>query len=518
MDTIKGSVTFKTTQNIYVKFEKTKDIQIGDTLYMLQEGALRPVLVVSQLSTTSCVGSPLNTTVVSVADPIFSLQQNLLPVETIPAKPSPIYEAIVNEEQNKELESSEKPATDKPAKKIPAFRGRISAASYVNFANQAGYDVHRLRYTFTLNSREPVERGFSFETYMSFRHTLNEWQEVQDHFTKAMKVYTLAGQYKLNKNTRIWLGRKINFNISNLGAIDGIQFEKQWNHIIAGTFLGSRPDYVDYGINLHLMQYGAYVTYVNQAQQGQVSTTLAIAQQQNHKVTDRRFLYFQHQNSAFKNINVFASSEIDLYTIKNNQPQNTFVLSSIYASVRYRASKKLSVFASYDARKNIIYYETYKTFIDQLLEDEMRQGLRGSVTFRPAKKVMLGCSVGYRFEKNLPHPTQNINSYLTVSQLSSLRISATLSAVLLQTSYLKGDIYGIRLSKDFMKGKLYEEVEYRRVVYRYGNTEFPIRQQIIGLNTSIRLDRKISLSVNFEGEIQTSRTDYRIYSNIVYRL
>jgi hypothetical protein len=69
-----------------------------------------------------------------------------------------------------------------------------------------------------------------------------------------------------------------------------------------------------------------------------------------------------------------------------------------------------------------------------------------------------------------------------------------------------------------MKGKLYEEVEYRTVVYRYGSTELPIQQQIIGLNTSIRLSKKLSLSINYEGELQTSRTLHRIYSNIVYRL
>jgi len=517
-DTVKGSVTYKTSQNIYVKFESTKAIDIGDTLYTFQQGALQPVLVVHQLSTTTCVGSKIDNSVINIADTIFSIQEKQIPVETETAKPSPVFEAIVNANQNEEPVVAEKQLTTPNTKSVPAFRGRISAASYINFASQPGYDIQRMRYTFTLNSREPVEKGFSAETYMSFRHTINEWQDVKDNFTKAMKIYTLAVQYKLNKNTRFWLGRKINFNISNLGAIDGLQAEKQWNHIIVGSFLGSRPDYLDYGINVHLVQYGAYVTHVNQNNKGQILSTIAFAQQQNHGITDRRFLYFQHQNATIKDINIFASTEIDLYTVKNGQPQSTFLLSSLYASVRYRASKKLSLFVSYDARKNIIYYETYKSFIDQLLEDEMRQGMRFSFNYHLLKKVTLGTNVGYRFEHSLPHPTQNINSYLTINQFSSLHLSATLSAVLLQTSYLKGNIYGIRISKDFMKGKLYEEVEYRNVTYRYGSTELPIQQHIIGLNTSIRLDKKLSLSVNYEGEIQSGRTLNRIYSNIVYRL
>jgi len=515
-DTLHGVVTYKTTLNVYIKFPSTSQITIGDTLYRDQQGKAQPVVIVRQLSSTSCVGNLIQGVNLKISDQVMSIH----PLPDVPTevatKPSLIYESIINADQQP-IQDTIIP-NPKSNKIEPAFRGRISAASYINFANQPGYDVQRMRYTFTLRSKLPQEKGFGMETYMTFRHTINEWQDVKENFLKAMKIYTLAIQYNLNKTTRFWLGRKINFNISNLGAIDGIQAEKQWNHIIVGSFFGSRPDNLDYGINLNLVQYGAYVSYVNQNKKGQISNTLSIAEQRNHHMTDRRFLYFQHQNSTIRNINIFASAEIDLYTIKNNQPQNTFLLSSLYTSIRYRVSRKLSVSMSYDARKNIIYYETYKSFIDQLLEDEMRQGLRGSFNLRPLKKITLGASAGYRFERNNSHPAQNINAYLTCSQITSLRISTTLSAVLLQTSYLNGNIYGIRLSKDFMKGRLYEEVEFRTVEYRYGNTELPIQQQIIGVNTTLRLNKKLSLSVNYEGELQTNRTFNRIYSNVVYRL
>src|SRR6478735_6788643 len=81
-DTLKGSVSYKTSQNIYVKFESTREIEVGDTLYGLQQGALQPVLVVHQLSTTTCVGGKINNTEINLADPIFSLQDKPTPVET----------------------------------------------------------------------------------------------------------------------------------------------------------------------------------------------------------------------------------------------------------------------------------------------------------------------------------------------------------------------------------------------------------------------------------------------------
>jgi len=516
-DTLKGNVTYKTSQNVYVKFQSAKALAIGDTLFIDDQGQFQPVLIVHQVSSTSCVGSPINNTVVNLSDALFAIEKNATIPEAGNQQETPT-EPVIRIPTQEVTESPIKSSSHISEKTIPAFRGRISAASYVNFANAPGYDVQRMRYTLTLNSRDPKEKGFSVETYMSFRHTINEWQEVRDNILQALKIYTLNVQYKADRNLRLSVGRKINNYISNLGAIDGLQAEKQWNHIVIGTFFGSRPNNLNYGINFNLMQYGGYVTYINQTNKGQQLSTVAFAEQQNHHVTDRRFLYFQHQNSTIKNITLFGSAEIDLYTVKDSKPQGTFNLSSIYVSARYRASRKLSLFGSYDARKNIIYYETYKSFIDQLLEDEMRQGLRCSFNYHPFKKVTVGGSAGYRFEKNQPSPARNFNSYITISQLSPLHISATLSAVLLQTSYLKGDIYGIRVSKDFIKGKLHEEVEYRTVLYHYGSTDFPVRQQIIGLNTAIRLSKKLSLSINYEGEIQTDKTFSRIYSNIVYRL
>jgi len=43
-----------------------------------------------------------------------------------------------------------------------------------------------------LSFRQPVGKGLGMETYMTFRKTINEWQDVKSDFLKAMKIYTLA--------------------------------------------------------------------------------------------------------------------------------------------------------------------------------------------------------------------------------------------------------------------------------------------------------------------------------------
>ena len=519
IDTVDGEVSYKTSQSIYVRFPSTKGISVGDTLFGSFNGVNAALMTVKYLSSTSCVGIPLIDSLV--------IEKGIRITARIKSDRPPMAQVIETQEENPiaelvpDLVPQEDPdITPEPVKKTrktETLTGRLSAASYVNFSDRHEYDKQRMRYTFTMNAKNIGNTGLSAESYISFRHTINEWQDVKDHFGKAFKIYNLALQYSFKDNTNIWLGRKINFNISNVGAIDGLQAEKKWNKIFAGAFAGTRPDHLDYGFNADLLQFGAYVGHSADTKNGSLQSTLAMAEQRNGAMTDRRFAYFQHVNSTIKRFNLFTSFEFDLYTIENSLPKNTFNISSLYLSARYRATDRLSFFGSYDARKNIIYYETYKNFIDQLLEDETRQGFRFSFNYRPLKRVTLGSSAGYRFQKGKPQASKNMNSYLTVSGIPKVNMSATLSVVWIQSPYLNGLIYGLRASKDLIKGKLYTEAEYRAVKYAYTNIESNLKHSIVGLNLSWRLTRKFSLAVHYEGDIQQDVLSNSIYTNIIQR-
>lgn len=89
--------------------------------------------------------------------------------------------------------------------------------------------------------------------------------------------------------------------------------EYSFNKYGVGIFAGTRPDFTDFSFNSKLPQFGAYIVRNDKFRNGIASTTLAFAEQQNDFKTDRRFLYFQHNNSLIKNLNVFLSTEFDLY-------------------------------------------------------------------------------------------------------------------------------------------------------------------------------------------------------------
>ncbi len=265
-----------------------------------------------------------------------------------------------------------------------------------------------------------ADSKFSAETYISFSHKLNQWDVVQENLNNALEIYSLALKYDFNETTSVWAGRKINPKIANIGAVDGLQFQKEWKQFYVGAVAGMRPDFQDYGFNPDLFEYGAYIGQNQKVENGFVQTSLALLEQRNGAHTDRRFAYFQHSNSFIKNLNIFTSFELDLYKLENGVPTNTVSLTGLYFSARYRFSRRLSAFASYDNRKNVIYYETFKNYSDAILQQASRQGFRARLNYQPINYLNLGVNAGTRFRKEDPRPTNTLNGYANYTRLPVL--------------------------------------------------------------------------------------------------
>ena len=507
---IKGSVSYLSAQSVYVKFENTSGLQVGDTLFIARNNVLIPVLTINNLSSVSCVATPIGKDSFTVSTPIFAKSRTEnKPVEAITSESKePVSvndQAIISAgeiKKDKEFNSR--------------FDGRLAISSYSTFSSTIS-DM-RYRYNLSLNAQHIGDSKFSAESYLSFTHKSDELSIIGQDINKYLKIYTLAVKYDFNKSTNLSFGRKINLNMANIGAVDGLQFETSQRNFTFGAVAGSRPDYYNYSFNPNLMQFGVFAGHNIQTETGNMQTSLAIFDQMNRFKTDRRFAYLQHSNSLLKNLDLFCSFEFDFYTLDSlKQPKNTFDLTSIYASLRYKPLKNLSLSVSYDARKNVYYYETFKNQIDSIIDRETRQGLRFNFNYRPVKYLSWGGWAGYRFQKSDPVPSINANSYLNYSQLPLILTSVTLNATLLKTNYIDGMVYGLMLSRDLFSGKVYTSVEYRLVNYTYKNSQIKLRQDIAELSLSWRIARKLTLSADYEATYEKDNNSGRFYINLTAR-
>ena len=247
-----------------------------------------------------------------------------------------------------------------------------------------------------------------------------------------------------------------------------------------------------------MFQAGAYLGFSTQTPGRSQQNTLAFIEQHNGAAVDRRFIYFQHTDNLLPNLNVFASCEMDLYQKVNEEVSNSLSMTNLFASLRYRFSRTLSASVSYDNRKNVIFFESFKNYIDQLIDEETRQGLRVSANYRIFKRVSLGANASWRFQKSNINTSQNINGYITYSRLPVVKGNLTLTINALETGFQSSRYYGCRYTRDFFKGRLNSDLYYRWVDYQPTWSEEKTHQDIAGLSLSWRITRKLALYVYYE--------------------
>ena len=380
-----GKVTFVTSNNVYVKFDDTKSISIGDTLNMSTGNTLSPCLIVKNKSSTSCVATIVIGRVIKVGDPVVYKSAT----------------AIVE----KSVDDQSKATVGQPVKYVSKprdekVRGSISAASYSNISSSRGNST-RTMYRLSFSAPHINNSKLSMETYMNYRQTFIPKDSLSIRPKDVFNIYSLALQYDVSSSMSIVIGRKINPKVSSIGAVDGLQIEKSFGNFYTGILAGFRPDMMDYSFNPHLVQYGAFVGLKSDTQALFSQTTVGLLEQNSNGSIDRRYAYFQHSSSIGGKVNIFSSVELDLYNQVNGDSVGKPRWTNIYVSAAYRINRKIDFSVAYNSRKQIVYYETLKTEIERILDDDIaRQGIRFNVNLRPFKYISIGGSYSKRFQSD----------------------------------------------------------------------------------------------------------------------
>ncbi len=511
-DLLVGKVSYVTSRNIYVKFENTSTIEVGDTLFNMADGNDVACLLVTQKSSTSCVCSLLNGCQISkdhevIFKKIIPLEQKQSLDENPPAQPVSVLPTKTTSISNPIHKS----------KYTEHIRGRVSAASYSQI-NPESSTRRRMMYRFSLNANHLNNSKFSFESYLNYRQNIVSKSDASGIRNNFLRVYNLAFKYEPDSTLSFIVGRKINHKVSSLGAIDGLQTEKYFGNFYTGIILGFRPDIIDYDFNPNLLEYGAYIGLVSKKEKAYSQSTLGLLEQKNNQHTDRRYAYFQHSSTLNNKLNLFSSFEIDLFNQANAATLGDLRLTNFYISARYKFSRKLNVSVAYDSRKRILFYETLKTEIERLLDnDEARQGFRARINLRPFKLVNVGLSIGKRFQSDRQNKSDNINGYLSLSRVPLITGRFSVNFNLNTSNYLESKIFSLRYGRALFKHKVNADVYYRHVDYNFHNAESQFIQHYYGGSLSYRINKNWRLHILGEIASQGQQQNYRINTKLTKR-
>jgi hypothetical protein len=499
--TLTGKVSFVTSNNVYVKFERTQDIQVGDTLNFSSDGVLTPCLVVTAKSSTSCVSVAISNCEVKKEDQII---YSIKPSNQKPA-------TVANRSSEPE-----------PIKLIKKDRfnnvsGKFAASVNSNISETRD-NSYRTMYRFSLTANKINGSKFSFETYINYSQNFNEDKETGLQKRDYLNVYNLGVRYDHDSTLTMFLGRKVNRKASTLGVIDGFQVEKIFGKYYAGAIVGFRPDVYNYSFNSSLFQYGGYVGLNGKNKFMRSQTTMGYLEQTNAGKIDRRFSYFQHSSSIGKKTSIYSSLELDLYNNANISATSSPRLTNIYISANYKLHKKVRLNVSYGARKRILYYETYPDQISQVLaNDEARHGLTFKVHTSPTKNTSAGISYSSRFQNNSQNKSNNINGYFSFYRIPKIGGKITANYNRNMSNYFSSNIISIRHSRSLIKNKLNADFYYRYVKYDYLNHELTRNQSYIGSSFNYRLRKKLLCSLLGEVSMQNQENIYRVNFKVIQR-
>ncbi len=500
--TLEGTVTFITANNIYVKFDSTEDIAIGEKLQFSGEDCLQ----VTDKSTSSVLCTTINNCVVKTGDKLTftfisetkkeektdPIVEDVVPIEI--TDPKPVYQT----EESLYTES---------------IRGRISAATYNTFS-EVRENRNRFYTAFSIDADHIDNSKFSIQTYLAYRGISLPPESTYSGRTSIFSLYNLNVRFDATPTLSVTGGRAVNPKAYSVGPVDGLQVEKYFGNFYVGAIGGFRPNFSDFGFNSDLVQYGGYFGIESATKEFYSQTTLGAIQQTNAGATDRRYIYFQHNSTIASNLNLFSSVELDIFSNNGGGTR----LTNLYLSARYRFSRAANLMVSYDSRKQIIYYETFQTEVERLLDDDMaRQGIRARLNLRPAKILWVGISYSSRFQNDSENKSDNIFGYITLTKVPKIGGRLNVSGNRNASNYLKSTIVSTRYSRDLVKNQLNAEVYYRFANYMYENRDMEYQQNYIGGGLSYRISRTWQFNISGELSQFEDESNFRLYARLTKR-
>ena len=510
---LEGIVSFITSDNVYVRFQSTDAIEISDTLYSNEVACLE----VMKKSSTSCICQNIGECPVQKDNVVTLKVTKNNEIEdaktTLDTSSIALSSNVVENDPDQQL--VEEPNQTLYKQKINV---RSSVASYSSFSPFENNDRHRLVGRMSMNIENISNSKLSLHSNFNYRRNLQPNAEAPSPTDRLFRVYNLALSYDVDSTIQLSVGRKINRNLSSIGAIDGIQVEKQLSNFITGVVLGFRPDFFDFGFNANLFEYGAFIGHQLAKESIYSRTTLGFLEQRNAWNIDRRYMHFQSIQTINRNLHLFGSMEVDLYSRLNNVTSFQPRLTNLYLSTRYRFNRRLSLTLSYDNRKRIIFYETFRTQVEDLLIDDIaRQGLRLRVSLRPINGVFAGVSLAKRFQSDSGNKSDNLNAFVTLNRFLikggtlSFRYNRNLS------NYLKSNIYSTTFSFYSFKNKLNTQLFYRNVQYDYFTSENKSTQNYYGANFYYRITRSLRFGLLLELSDRQNNRYYRMNTKLIKR-
>ncbi len=199
---IVGNISYISGNSVYVRFGSTEKISVGDTLFLKQGEKSKPVLVVDNKSSISCVCSSISGVELKVGDVISTAQKVIKDTKSMITEEA-AESVAVSDHKIEETNADAVTTNNKSTSSKKNVYGKLSLSSYTSLSNSTGGNNQRMRYTFAMNAEDIATSKISAETYISFVHRDDNWSDIQSNIFNGLKIYNLSVNYKPIESLKI---------------------------------------------------------------------------------------------------------------------------------------------------------------------------------------------------------------------------------------------------------------------------------------------------------------------------
>ncbi len=267
---------------------------------------------------------------------------------------------------------------------------------------------------------------------LSIGQDANEW---------IHQIYELGLFHENEASKTEWaIGRVLSPYVRGVGYVDGGYLAHQiHSNFKIGFAGGAAPDMVSSEPNFDRRKFGLFGAFETGTYQTQrLAFTAAVSTEYDETTVSRDFLYFQGTYSKYQLLSLYQSVEIDFNRDwRYDQTGERFTFTNYYANANVNITKNASIFLSYDARKNIRYFETMDT-PDSLFNDDYHQGIRAGFNLRLMDRINFRGNAGIRFRDGLPDDNKFASATVRIARFPLPRHSMTLMMSIVETQFTTG--------------------------------------------------------------------------------
>ena len=397
-----ATVTFVSAGTVYVNRGTSSGVGLGDTL-LIRHAKQNPVRVlVNAVSSASC-SALFSASLGQVApgDSVTISTVNATPQVTRPPAASVDSQSSMTAKLNRTAPLPVPTGTRPSVSTIndPAIHGRVGIQYSGAGVLWKAMDISEPSLLLQLTATHLLDGGFSFSMYSrSSRDVSAGFSRWGINSRTRVRLYEMTLGYRDGSSFGMDVGRLISQYAGGLGQLDGAQVFVKTGPMTIGVLGGTQPDYTTSGFDFSQQRGAAFVNLaVDETDfMNRKSLTLAYGRQLHQGKFDRDFLYTQANAQFGSSVSFYENAEIDLHTLQNGVSTNGFSLTNSYLSLTYLPVDWLSVAGGFDASRSIYLFDSMKSIADSLIDKELQEGYRGSLSLRLPFKVMLGFNGTYR--------------------------------------------------------------------------------------------------------------------------